>query len=317
MLSFMKRPLPSLKTPAPTLLVRAGEAAPEGASPSLDEARAIHLALRATGLNAFTAIAPAAGGDRAVAAALWLEALRLVAIPVGSFMMGSPATGPDRDAWEGPQHPVTLATPFQMGATPITAGAWETLMGENPSKSGRTLDTPVDWVSWDDITGIGGFLSRLNALTEGGRPEGTAFRLPSEAEWEYACRAGSTTAYCFGDDPAGLPDFGWIPTREDFFSRDVGQRRPNAWGLYDMHGNVAEWCQDVWHDSHDGAPADGRAWDDVREVDPQRTGMVRYVTRGGSDFGDAQPGAHSARRRRHLGGSSSSSLGFRVVCAPT
>ena len=229
-------------------------------SAALNEGMAIYRTLLATGMDSFEAIAPAAQGDRTVTAHLWLEALRMVEIPAGTFKMGSPHNEEDRDKDEGPQHMVMITRPFGMGALTVTQGCWEALMGSNPSHFAGDPRLPVEQVSWKDICGPDGFLDRLNALTEGTRPEGQVFRLPTEAEWEYACRAGTTTAYSFGSDWANVGDYAWNVDNSNERPHPVGQKKPNAWGLYDMHGNMWEWCLDVWHDTYKGAPQDGSAW---------------------------------------------------------
>jgi formylglycine-generating enzyme required for sulfatase activity len=272
------------------------------------DADATYLALRATGMDAFEAIAPVAQGDRMVAAHLWLEALRLVEIPAGTFLMGSPKTDPNHQGDEGPQRQVTIDRPFQMSAVQASQGAWAALMGNNPSHFQGDPALPVEQVSWQDICGPNGFLDRLNALTEGVRPEGTVFRLPSEAEWEYTCRAGTTTAYSFGDDPAAMVDHGWTSDNAGGKTHPVGQKQPNAFGLHDLHGNVWEWCEDAWHDTYKGAPKDGSAWTKGGEA-------VRRVLRGGSWYGHTG-GARSAYRDGIDATYWSLNVGFRVVCVP-
>ena len=125
-------------------------------------------------------------------------------------------------------------------------------MGDNPSYFTGDDNLPVERVSWDNVQR---FITKLNDK------EGTSkYRLPSEAEWEYACRAGTTTRYSFGDNESELGEYAWYSSNSDSQTHPVGQKRANPWGLYDMHGNVWEWVQDCWHDSYSGAPADGRAW---------------------------------------------------------
>jgi formylglycine-generating enzyme required for sulfatase activity len=258
-----------------------------------DEVQGTWSALVATGMDPF--------------AHLWLEALRLVDIPAGTFRMGSPKKEKDRDDDEGPQREVTITRPFRMGALTVTQGCWEALMGANPSRFTGDPRLPVEQVSWDDICGQEGFLARLNALTEGARPEGQAFRLPTEAEWEYACRAGTDTAYSFGDDPADLGDHGWFDDNAEGRTHPAGQKKPNPWGLFDLHGNVWEWCQDVWHDDYKGAPKDGSAWMDGGN-------QARRVLRGGGWSGYARV-ARSAYRLRDDSTNRINDIGFRLALA--
>ena len=184
--------------------------------------------------------------------------LEFVLIPGGSFMMGSPSSEEGRDDDEGPQHRVAIQ-PFYMMTTEVTQLMWQEVMGSNPSNfKGDNL--PVERVSWNDCQE---FIRKLNL-----RDPGKGYRLPTEAEWEYACRAGTTTPfntgstistdeanydgnYTYGNGYKGVYRNKTTPVKS--FS-------PNRWGLYDMHGNVWEWCEDRWHDSYAGAPADGSAW---------------------------------------------------------
>ena len=172
--------------------------------------------------------------------------LDMVAIPGGTFIMGSPEG--EGYNHEKPQHEVTVQ-PFFMGKYPITQAQYQEVMGENPSDF-KVDERPVECVSWDNAVK---FCQRLSKQT------GTEYRLPSEAEWEYACRAGTTTKYYFGDDiTSDLANYDGNVGE----TTSVGQYSPNAFGLYDMHGNVWEWCQDNWHDNYKGAPKDGSAWVD-------------------------------------------------------
>ena len=269
--------------------------------------RATYLALRGTGMDDFAAIELATQGDRIMAAQLWLEALRLVDVPAGVFLMGSSWLDPKHHDREGPERQVTIH-PFRMGAVPVTQGAWEAVMGANPSEFKGDPTLPVEYVSWDDICGSDGFLHRLNTLTEGKRPEGTVFRLPSEAEWEYACRAGTTTAYSFGDEMEAMVDYGWTNCYADGKTHPVGLKRPNAFGIHDLHGNVWEWCEDTWHDTYNGGPKDGSAW-----VEDSDNGC--RVMRGGS-WGYDSPGySRSACRNGNSATCKGYDIGFRVVLA--
>ena len=181
------------------------------------------------------------------------DLIPLALIPAGSFLMGSPANEPGRLNAEGPQHEVTLGA-FFMAKTPITQAQWREVAGWekvehdlNPDPSHFKGDNrPVEQVSWFDAQE---FCSRLSQRT------GRTYTLPSESQWEYACRAGTTTPYAFGAT---------LSKRQANLSSsettEVGRFPANAWGLHDMHGNVWEWCLDEWHKSYEGAPTDGSAW---------------------------------------------------------
>ncbi|TAF50831.1 MAG: tetratricopeptide repeat protein, partial [Oscillatoriales cyanobacterium] len=179
--------------------------------------------------------------------------LEMVHIPASSFMMGSPS-GEGSDS-ERPQHQVTFAQPFYLGKYAITQEQWQAVMGNNPSGF-KGEKRPVENVSWNDAVS---FCQKLSEKT------GKTYRLPSEAEWEYACRAGTTTAFHFGETITpdlvnydGNNPYGSAPKglyRQE--TTPVGSFPPNGFGLYDMHGNVWEWCADPWHGSYNGAPSDG------------------------------------------------------------
>ncbi|NEQ35621.1 MAG: SUMF1/EgtB/PvdO family nonheme iron enzyme [Okeania sp. SIO3I5] len=184
--------------------------------------------------------------------------LEMVYIPGGSFLMGSPENEEERDQSESLQHQVTLQ-PFYMTKYPITQEQYLAIMGENPSKF-KGENRPVENVNWHNARE---FCTKLSLRT------GKTYRLPSESQWEYACRAGTTTPFYFGKTITselvnydGNYPYGNAPKgkyREE--TTDVGSFPPNAFGLYDMHGNVLEWCQDIWHDNYNGAPTDGSAWE--------------------------------------------------------
>ena len=222
-------------------------------------------------------------------------AMEFVPIPAGEFDMGSPPDEEGRYDDEGPVHHVNIEKAFYMGRYEVTQKQWRAIMGNNPSHF-KGDDLPVEWVSWDDVQE---FIKKLN------EKKGTdKYRLPSEAEWEYACRAGTTTRYSFGDDKSKLGDYAWYidNSGDKTHTHPVGQKKPNSWGLYDMHGNVWEWVQDSWHDDYNGAPTDGSAWENG-------DGTYRVIRGGGwCDFaGDCR----SADRPR--GPRRSSNLGFRLL----
>jgi formylglycine-generating enzyme required for sulfatase activity len=274
-------------------------------SRSLEDARGMWRALVATGMDRFEALAVVAQGDPFCTAHLMLEALWLVDIPTGTFLMGSPMDDPGRHGNEEPQRPVILGRPFRMMAVPLTQGAWEVVMGDKLSRLRGDPRLPVDKVSWQDVCAPDRFLARLNALTQGLRPEGVVFRLPSEAEWEYACRAGSTTAYPWGNDAAAMTDHGWASDVGGCGLHPVGLKRANAWGLHDLYGNVWEWCEDTWHDTYHGAPKDGSAW-------TQGGNAVRRVLRGGSGYSGTDH-ARSAFRYGRCATARLNHVGVRLV----
>ncbi len=187
--------------------------------------------------------------------------IELVWVPPGHFYMGSD----DGAVEEEPRHEVAIRHGFWMGKYPITQWQWEKFMGNNPSGFQGDPNLPVENVSWEDCQAL---VKRLTALGEG------MFRLPSEAEWEYACRAGSTGDWCFGNDESQLDSYAWSQEFAEGRTHPVGEKKPNAWGLHDMHGNVCEWCEDHRHNDYVGAPDQGQAWLDET--------VAERMTRGGS-----------------------------------
>jgi len=173
--------------------------------------------------------------------------MQLAPVPAGKFMMGSPADETSRNDNEGPQRQVTIAEPFHMGICEVTRAQWRAVMGTEPwagkasVKSGA--DHAANHISWKDANRFCEALSKKI---------GRKVALPTEAQWEYACRAGSRTPYCFGDDESKLGDYAWYEAnawdRDEKYAHAVGRKRPNAWGLHDMHGNVWEWCGDWFVD---------------------------------------------------------------------
>ena len=162
--------------------------------------------------------------------------IEFVLIPAGTYTMGS------RRARQGRR--VTISQPFYLGKYPVTQAQWVAIMGTNPSRF-QAEDHPVENVSWEDVQR---FIGQLNATLHA-REGGARYRLPTEAEWEYAARAGATTVYCFGNDARRLESYAWYAANARGTTHPVGQRKPNAWGVHDMHGNVWEWVQD-WYEEY-------------------------------------------------------------------
>ncbi|MCC6539966.1 MAG: formylglycine-generating enzyme family protein, partial [Bryobacterales bacterium] len=174
---------------------------------------------------------------------------RMVVVPAGEFLMGSPDSEAGRFESEGPQRTVRIRRAFALGRSEVTQGEWRAVMGSNPSSfSGCGDDCPVERVSWNDARE---FARRLSEKT------GKRYRLPTEAEWEYACRAGGSDLYCGG---GGVDALAWYGSNSSARTQRVAQKRPNAFGLYDMSGNVWEWTEDCWNANYNGAPIDGSAW---------------------------------------------------------
>ena len=230
--------------------------------------------------------------------------LELMEIPGGTFWMGQRDEEQrflkQQNWWndyfncERPRHQVTVA-PFWIGKYPITQAQWQAVMGNNPSHW-KDANRPVEQVSWNECQE---FVKKLNDRGQG------EFRLPTEAEWEYACRAGSETIYAFGDDPAQLGNYAWFNENSGSETHPVGQKSPNAFGLYDMHGNVWEWCADTWHENYTGAPTDGSAWGSLGD------GKAKLL-RGGS--WDVEPyDVRSALRFRNEPDNQNNDFGIRVV----
>jgi formylglycine-generating enzyme required for sulfatase activity len=219
-----------------------------------------------------------------------------VLIAAGEFVMGAPSDEEGRYRDEGPVHHVNIENPFYMGRYEVTQKQWRAIMGDNPSWFTGDDNLPVEQVSWDDVHD---FIRKLN------EKEGTdKYRLPSEAEWEYACRAGTTTRYSFGDDESKLGDYAWYGDYTGGKTHPVGQKKPNLWGLYDMHGNVWEWVQDSWHSDYNGAPADGSAW--------ESGDGARRVFRGGGWY-DCTGYCRSAGRSQNDPRDRYAYLGFRIL----
>jgi formylglycine-generating enzyme required for sulfatase activity len=193
---------------------------------------------------------------------------------------------------EKPVHQVTIDYSFFMGKFEVTQAQWKAVMGDDPSSFKDCANCPVENVSWDDTQK---FIQRLNGMNDG-----HTYRLPTEAEWEYACRAGTT-----GDYAGDVSEMAWSAENSGHKPHVVGGKQPNAWGLADMHGNVWEWCQDSYHETYYGAPTDGSAW--LSGGEPN----ARVIRSGTFALGDGN--TRSARRYSASPGSGSSLVGFRVV----
>ena len=241
----------------------------------------------------------------------------MVVVPSGSAKMGQTGVEPPRRIVEFPSRSISglvaiqeLTKPkqedqsatkysfvatinvFALSKTEVTQGQWKAIMGYNPSEFRDCGDScPVENISWQEVKN---FIQKLNKKT------GMQYRLPSEEEWEYACRAGKQNDFCGGDEAGS---FAWYRGNADNKIHQVASKRANAWGLYDMSGNVWEWVEDSWHDSYNGAPRDGSAW----IGDSQNR-----VLRGGSWFSEAKD-MHATRRFSFDNMGSSNNVGFRVA----
>jgi formylglycine-generating enzyme required for sulfatase activity len=220
----------------------------------------------------------------------------LAIIAPGSFAMGGRELEPEgrSEPDELPIHQVKIGTGFALGVTDVTQAEWTAIMGSNPSQY-EDAGKPVETVSWDDAQE---FLRRLSQKT------GKQYRLPTEAEWEYAARAGSTTLWWFGDDKSSLRDYAWYQLNAGGQTHVVKKRLPNPWGLYDMYGNVWQWVSDCYHPNYKGAPTDGQAW--------LTASCGKRVIRGGSWRSDDDD-ASSIERGSALPSKRSGILGFRVA----
>jgi sulfatase modifying factor 1 len=227
--------------------------------------------------------------------------MKLTLIPAGEFMMGSPESEKDRLKLEA-QHKVKLTKSYYMGVTEVTQGQWFSVMGTRPWE-GKTYvkegaNYPATHVSWEDAVD---FCKRLS------QKDGVPYRLPTEAEWEYACRGGSQTAYSFGDSAVSLKDYAWFDANasdvDEEYAHEVGKKRGNSFGLFDMHGNVWEWCSD-WYD--------GDYYESSTLEDPKGPSSGSYrVFRGGSWYYSPLY-CRSAIRYGYAPSNRFSDLGFRV-----
>jgi formylglycine-generating enzyme required for sulfatase activity len=248
-----------------------GTSAPTGATPELKPAETMDLG----------------GGVK----------MEFVLIQPGSFLMGTDEDSGDGD--EAPVHKVTITKPFYLGRCEVTQEQWKKIMGGNPSHF-KGAKLPVETVSWNDCRC---FLAKLGEKT------GRKFALPTEAQWEFACRAGTTNRWSFGGSDAGMGDYAWSGANSGGTTHPVGEKKPNAWGLYDMHGNVGEWCAD-WYAKH--------AYPKGDVTDPVRAGPVPDsgpVWRGGA-WGDNSDYLRCAYRNCNGPDGSHYGIGLRCVMLP-
>jgi len=228
-------------------------------------------------------------------------------IPVGTFMMGSPEDEPGRDDDET-QHEVTISKAFYMQTTEVTQGQWKALMGTEPWKGQEFskyvkegTNYPAMYLSWDDT------IAYCKKLSE---KEGKTYRLPTEAEWEYACRAGTKTTCSFGNDEKELGYYAWYDKNAWYigekYAHQVGLKNPNAFGLHDMHGNVIEWCNDYYGEDY---------YKQSHEQDPTGpvTGSFRVLRGGSWNWRNYVRSTRSARRDRGVADGRYCDRGFRVV----
>ena len=239
-------------------------------------------------IAALATASPAAAADDTEPPRTWTNSLDMAfaLIPAGSFEMGSDSG----DADEQPVHTVTISKPFYIGQFEVTQAQWHAVMESDPSQFAGDPSRPVESISWNDARA---FIAKLNAMEPG-----KTYRLPTEAEWEYAARAGSAAAYAFGDDPAQLDAYAWYTDNADNTTHPVGEKRPNAWGVYAMHGGVWEWVQERY-----GAYPSEAATESVGPPPGNRR-----VIRGGSWLASAEDcraasrsHAHPAFRGAHVG----------------
>ncbi|GBE76068.1 hypothetical protein myaer87_32950 [Microcystis aeruginosa NIES-87] len=219
----------------------------------------------------------------------------MVDIPAGKFNMGS-------DENEKPIHQVIVPA-FQIGKYPITQAQYQAVMGNNPSRFSGNPQNPVESVTWFNAQA---FCEKLSQLT------GKNYRLPTEAEWEYACRAGTKTRFSFGDDKEQLGDYAWVDGNSNNTTHPVGEKRPNPWGIYDMHGNVWEWCADSYHESYADKPDNIKENGSIPWTDNNITNASSIIRRGGSWCRD--PLAYSSAYRGKSVADIRNDIGFRVVC---
>jgi len=233
--------------------------------------------------------------------------MKLAYIPAGEYMRGSPESDKDASGDEKPQHKVRITKGFHMGTTEVTQGQWKAVMESEPWKGEsfvrKGANYPASYVSWEDAVE---FCKKLS------EKEKKTYRLPTDAEWEYACRAGSKTKYSFGDDAASLGEYAWYyKNAEDVgeeYAHAVAQKKANAWGLVDMHGNVWEWCSDRYGSDYYGkSPGD----------DPAGPSSGSYRVYRGGCWSSTAGLCRSAIRYGYVPSYRSDYLGFRLALSPS
>ena len=239
--------------------------------------------------------------------------VKFVLAPKGEFMMGSADDEVGRYPVEGPQHKVTIGKSYYVAIHQTTQGQWKAAMGTTPWEGKvHVVNNPshaANHVCWDD--GLA-FCAKL------GKKDGRSYRLLTDAEWEYACRAGSTTRYCYGDDLKleKLAEYSWYldsgwDKEDQRYVHEVGVKKPNAWGIHDMHGNIWEFCMDMTHPNYEGAPTDGSAW--IKDGDVNDSGIAGRVLRGGG-LRSTDRRVRTASRHGYPQNVSSYYTGFRIMC---
>lgn len=230
-------------------------------------------------------------------------------IPAGEFRMGAR----DLDFAEEPVHLVRITKPFYLGKYPVTQGHYEVWRPDHENKFPGDVRRPVEQVTWDDAVAYCTWLSDRSQVTWPPGLDGWSAQLPSEAQWEYACRAGTVTEYHLGDGENALMSAGWYVGNSEFQTHPVGQKEPNSFGLYDMHGNVWEWCADAYEGNAYKLRIDGVADPKVTEKDDERD--VLRVLRGGS-WGFSEEYCRAAWRGRDSPAHRIGFQGFRVGLHP-
>lgn len=200
---------------------------------------------------------------------------------------------------EKPTRRGQISKPLYLGRYPVTQRQWAIVMGNNPSYFKGDSNRPMEKVSWNDVQEF------LRKLSE--QEKGKAYRLPTEAEWEYACRAGPTGAYCFGDDDARLKEYAWYRENSGGTTHPVGQLKPNDWGLYDMHSNVWEWVQDYYGENYYKQRPNP-------DIDPQGLNSGQFRSARGGSWMDIPLGARASGRLRRKPSDRSGNVGFRCAC---